>query len=123
MRRDLTTAAVADQLGLSASTVQKYAREGAIPFETTPGGHRRYNLGEVRRALYPPPPALQSLELRSPLGAGSRIDLSESARLQRDARSTVSPAGDASHLEDDHSQDALAELFGHARRVLVSTSA
>jgi nucleoside phosphorylase len=31
--------------------VQRYAREGKVPFDQTPGGHRRFNLDEVRAAL------------------------------------------------------------------------
>lgn len=40
-------------LGLASATVQKYAREGRIPFDLTPGGHRRFHLEEVRAALSP----------------------------------------------------------------------
>lgn len=119
MRRDLTTAEVADRLDLSPSSVQKYARDGNIPFEVTPGGHRRYNLAEVHRALYPSKPALEPLTLTGSLGAGSYVDVSGSARLQRDARATTAPTGDTIRREG---QDALDELFGHARRVLVSTA-
>jgi hypothetical protein len=28
-----------------------YARDGRIPFDTTPGGHRRFDIEEVRTAL------------------------------------------------------------------------
>ena len=42
---------MAAQLGLASATVQKYAREGRIPFGATPGGHRRFNVDEVRAAL------------------------------------------------------------------------
>jgi len=121
MRRTLTTSSVAADLGLSASAVQKYARDGEIPFEQTPGGHRRYDLDEVRSALYPPKPALAPLELTSPLGRGAHVELSEAARLQRDVRATAS-ASDGSHEGHDR-RDALDELFVHARRVLVSTRA
>lgn len=47
----MATSEVAAQLGLASATVQKYAREGRIPFGTTPGGHRRFNVEEVRAAL------------------------------------------------------------------------
>lgn len=49
--RSATTSEVAAQLGLASATVQKYAREGRIPFGTTPGGHRRFNVEEVCAAL------------------------------------------------------------------------
>lgn len=46
-----STSDVAHELGLRPATVQMYARNGRIPFDTTPGGHRRFNLAEVRQAL------------------------------------------------------------------------
>ena len=51
MERAATTSEVAALLGLASATVQKYARERRIPFDTTPGGHRRFNVEEVRAAL------------------------------------------------------------------------
>jgi len=49
--RTATTAEVAVAIGLRPATVQMYARNGRIPFDTTPGGHRRFDLEEVRTAL------------------------------------------------------------------------
>lgn len=121
MQRVLTTAEVAGQLGLSPSTVQKYARRGDIPFEMTPGGHRRYNLDEVRRSLYPAPSALEALDVAGSLGVGSALEMSLSARLERDARSTAPSIGERDGRVQCAGDDALDELFRHARRVLVST--
>lgn len=45
------TAEVAAALGLRPATVQMYARNGRIPFDATPGGHRRFDVEEVRAAL------------------------------------------------------------------------
>ncbi len=42
---------VATALGISVDTVARYAREGIIPFEVTPKGHRRYDIDEVRDAV------------------------------------------------------------------------
>lgn len=123
MKRTMTTSQVADELGLSASAVQKYARNGDIPFETTPGGHRRYDLAEVAQALYPPKSALQPLDLDGSLGAGAPVESSRAARLQRDARSTVAAVDDARADDAAGTGDALTELFDRARRVLVSTGA
>ena len=39
--------AVADLLGLSASRIRQLADAGEIPFRTSPGGHRLFDLGEV----------------------------------------------------------------------------
>ena len=49
--RTASTADVAAALGLRPATVQMYARNGRIPFDTTPGGHRRFDVDEVRAAL------------------------------------------------------------------------
>jgi hypothetical protein len=38
-------------LGIKAGTIQYYARTGQIPFDLTPGGHRRYDASEIRAAL------------------------------------------------------------------------
>jgi excisionase family DNA binding protein len=47
----LTTSDVADLLHVSPETVRLYARQERIPFETTPGGHRRYRRDAVLDAL------------------------------------------------------------------------
>ena len=51
MPRELSTSEAAAALQISPATLQKYAREGRVPFDTTPGGHRRFDLAEIRRAL------------------------------------------------------------------------
>lgn len=51
VERAAATSEVAAELGLAPATVQKYARDRRIPFNTTPGGHRRFNVEEVRTAL------------------------------------------------------------------------
>ncbi len=51
LARTATTAEVAAALGLRPATVQGYARNGRIPFDTTPGGHRRFDVDEVRAVL------------------------------------------------------------------------
>ncbi|VXC00837.1 STAS-like domain-containing protein [Aeromicrobium sp. 9AM] len=42
---------LAKALQLSPARIRQLAYEGRIPFLTTPGGHRRYDLDEVRAAL------------------------------------------------------------------------
>jgi len=49
--RRARSADVARAVGLSASTVQRYARQGMIPFTQTPGGQRRFSIEEVKAAL------------------------------------------------------------------------
>lgn len=46
-----TTRDIARALDVDEQTVRRYAREGIIPFAETLGGHRRYDLDEVRAAL------------------------------------------------------------------------
>jgi hypothetical protein len=38
---------------VSDQTVRYHARKGRLPFDATPGGHRRYDEAEVRTALAP----------------------------------------------------------------------
>ena len=50
-QRTLLVSALASALSLSVGSIGRYAREGKIPFDQTPGGHRRFDLDEVRLAL------------------------------------------------------------------------
>lgn len=65
-RRMAATSEVAAELGLAPATVQKYAREGRIPFDITPGGHRRFNIEEVRAVLASAESATRAREDRFP---------------------------------------------------------
>lgn len=48
----LTSTEVAREIGCSHISVVRWAEAGTIPVAwTTPGGHRRFNLAEVREAL------------------------------------------------------------------------
>jgi hypothetical protein len=120
VRRDQTSAQIGQALGLAAATVQKYARDRRIPCDLTPGGHRRFNLDEVRGALYSPSPSLRSapLELDGGLGSGTPVTYSPARAAERDTRALVAIA----HDNEAAPATALQDLFAHARRVLVSTS-
>ncbi len=63
------TSALADALGLSERSVRLYAAQGRIPFVTTPGGHRRFDVAAVRTALGATParpaPTLAAIRDRS----------------------------------------------------------
>jgi excisionase family DNA binding protein len=59
-QRKARTSEIAAAFGLSAATIQAYARAGRIPHDTTPGGQYRFNLDEVREVLRPP--VLHSVE-------------------------------------------------------------
>jgi predicted nucleotidyltransferase len=55
----LTTRDVARALLISEQRVRQLSAAGKIPHRTTPGGHRRYRLGEVLAALGRPPADLE----------------------------------------------------------------
>lgn len=121
---------VATALGISADTVGRYAREGIIPFEVTPKGHRRYNIEEVREALASAlspeplrlvaPPEFQS----GRLVGGPEVLISPQSLLQEDLRATrtvESAEIPAEEMTDGRSSDSVFdEVLGHARRVLVA---
>ena len=56
-----TPRATADQLGISTSTLRKWAKNGTIEFSTTAGGHRRFDVSSVRlsRRVYNLPLTIQ----------------------------------------------------------------
>ena len=56
-----TPRATADQLGISTSTLRKWAKNGTIEFSTTTGGHRRFDVSSVRlsRRVYNLPLTIQ----------------------------------------------------------------
>lgn len=51
MARTATTTQVAAALHVKPATVRKYAREHRLPFDTTPGGHRRFSVEEAVRSV------------------------------------------------------------------------
>lgn len=51
MVRTATTEQVAAALHVKPATVRKYARDHRLPFDTTPGGHRRFDVEEAIRAV------------------------------------------------------------------------
>lgn len=53
--RTSTTSDAARVVGIAATTLQKYAQQGRVPFNLTPGGHRRFDPAEVAAALRSPP--------------------------------------------------------------------
>lgn len=58
MGRTLTTAVAARAVGVAPTTLQKYAQQGRVPFNVTPGGHRRFDPAEVVAALRSTPTVL-----------------------------------------------------------------
>ena len=117
---------VARAVGVSVDSIGRYAREGLIPFETTPKGHRRYNVEEVQVALADlKGPSLGGLRAYAParntrLVAGPPVVPSPSALMREALRATRTTVADT--VLDDPEEAAapiLIEVLGHARRVLV----
>jgi hypothetical protein len=129
--RAMTSQRVAQELRVSAASIQRYAREGRIPFDVTPGGHRRYSVEEVRRALAggrrTHVAAIVVSSGKVHLGAGPSVRTSSAEERQRELRAVESAARGAGGTRTTARRraaksSATAELFGHARRVLVATS-
>ena len=104
MDRNAEAAKVARALGLSTDSIGRYAREGRIPFDTTPGGHRRYNVEEVRQALSP------SSRLTSSGGQVPMFGVPAATRRARAIRSVTTPA--ASLTGSAGTVDAPADTGG-----------
>jgi excisionase family DNA binding protein len=127
VKRELLANKLAEALNLSTDTVGRYAKAGRIPFEKTPGGHRRFNLGEVRQALV----ALESsgieglrlsMEDLNPLALGPEVVISPSARLRESLRATrtVPMRNDNVGAIPVHGASALRDILENARRIRVS---
>ena len=124
VKRDLLSSKLADALNLSTDTIGRYAKLGLIPFEKTPGGHRRYNLSEVRLALSSMESSgISGLVLPgrgsvNPLALGPKTNPSAAAKLSMSIRAVrTAPMKDEGA---EHKRGALDELLASARRVLVS---
>ena len=130
LMRAMTSQQVAQDLRVSPASIQRYAREGRIPFDVTPGGHRRYSVDEVRRALAGGVRThLSAIGVSSGkvhLGAGTSVRTSPAEARQRELRAVDSAdraaAGTRTTARRRAAKSATAELFGHARRVLVATA-
>jgi len=59
--------------GMSISTIRRWADDGQIPSYRTPGGHRRFRVADVRRALSAAPTTVADATEEFGSMAGSRI--------------------------------------------------
>jgi len=125
VKREATTRHVAAALGVTESTVQLYSRMRRIPFDRTPGGHRRYNLDEVRSALEGASRTALVPLVRTGLGAGRPVHRgalvsmdSERRAVAGEALAGAEPQSTARKAAGEVS--ATIELIGHSRRVLVA---
>jgi excisionase family DNA binding protein len=93
--------AVARALKVSGETIRYQARHGRIPFEVTPGGHRRFRISAVKEALGMPEPEMGA-EMTS---ITMNIDLSEPQReMSEESRAwfAMSAGRDETALIHDH---------------------
>ena len=121
--RNARTRNVASALGVTPSTVQTYRRDHRIPFDVTPGGHRRYDIDEVRTALGVGGPSALTPLVLSGLGAGAEFRRSAMVSLDAERHAVIGesiidvPAGpDVA----DSRTPGLIDLIEHSRRVLVA---
>jgi hypothetical protein len=135
-RRTLTTAQLLGALpSVSKDSIRRWAREGLLPYDITPGGHRRFDLDEVLEALSPAPRThLVPLAIgpgKVHVGPGTNSAPSQADELAGRLRAVVTSVG---AVEGDGARvpsrapaapvrTPLAELVGSARRVLVGTPA
>lgn len=90
MRRTATTEQVAAALNVKPATVRKYAREHRLPYDTTPGGHRRFDVDEAVAAVLGA--GATSGDVAASGAAGEALD---PAALVRVRPTTVVPAATA----------------------------
>lgn len=91
---------IAAMLELSPSTVRGYAQKGLIPFEVTPGGHRRYEPDAVREALRERQPRFAPLEP----GEDSRLSSANEASSDFEMAPRWRPAITTSMVREDAAQ-------------------
>jgi hypothetical protein len=93
----------------SVDSAGRYAREGRIAFDQTPGGHRRFNLDEVRLAL----------GLAEDVAAEQVFAVSAATLRVRAIRSVSTPAARAADVEAPAPArcSAADDLFSSAWRV------
>ena len=105
--RLLTIGQAAELLGVHPLTVRNWSEKGTIPCLRTPGGHRRYRIGDLQRVLAAPQD--------DPATAAAIVELVRSAvreAIARERRPAASPAlsgGTVLH-------GLRAELSGNQRR-------
>jgi hypothetical protein len=113
MPRNLSTHELAARLRVSEQTIRYHARRGAFPYDETPGGHRRYDIDEVRDALRTGAKGVTLLAGASPFPPrGSRLDLSvPSARLTPTAATQLQATAAYDERRFDQAAERLPSAF------------
>lgn len=131
--RNATTKDVAEALRVEPTTVQRYARDGRIPYDVTPGGHRRFDVADVADVAEvvefieaEKRPFVAHREPRA-LTGGREAPRSATASVLRSARTMRAEgpvsAGARSAVNDSAvNESAVGSLIRHARSVLVATA-
>lgn len=116
---------VAKVLKVSVATLSRYAREGLIPFDLTPKGHRRYNSAEVVEALHSAkvqPLSVAPMKFTGDLVFGPAVVMSDQARMSQDLRAirtTPYMGSSASTADQGEPESAFDEMINSARRIRV----
>ena len=90
--------------GVSVSTLRRWADEGRVPSFRTAGGHRRFRVGDIRRALVPAGPSTSEVEVFGELAA---------TRIRRQLAAPRARELDWLGGIDDHSRERLGLLGRH----------
>lgn len=90
--------------GVSVSTLRRWADEGRVPSFRTAGGHRRFRVSDVRRALLPARTAPADVEVFGDLA---------SARIRRQLAAPRARALDWLGGIDEHGRERLGLLGRH----------
>lgn len=121
MARTATTKQVAAALGVKETTVQLYSRQNRVPFDRTPGGHRRYDVDEVLAALGRDGAPQSRLTPIAPTGLGAGVVTTRSALADMDARRRAVSGEVLEGAETDTAAaSAAVSLIEHSRRILVA---
>jgi excisionase family DNA binding protein len=104
--------------GVSLSTVRRWADEGRLPSFRTPGGHRRFRVVDIERALMPAPAGTAAVEVLGDL-AVTRIRRQLAAPRARELvwfAGLDEAARDRLRLLGRHLLSTIAEYLAHRRR-------
>ncbi len=110
-RRTLTTGEAAALLGVSIPTIRLWADTGRVPCHRTSGGHRRFEVEELRDWLRcsgaPPPRAVRA--------ASTQVDFLPCPRMARVITSAIDAIALRSLAHEDAGPDLPVPLPSHRR--------
>jgi excisionase family DNA binding protein len=104
--------------GVAVSTVRRWADEGRVPSYRTPGGHRRFRVADLKRALTPEPATQAGTEVFGAL-ATTRIRRQMTTTRTRDLEwftGLDEPARDRLRLLGRHLLTTIEEYLARRRQ-------